>query len=454
MFPESIFDDAPLFLAIKDYASKNPARFHMPGHKAAEGSFLYELFGRSLRFDVTELPETDSFFDASGAILKAEEKAGFFFGCKTLFCAGGATLCIQAMFKLASERGKKIICARNSHRSAVNAMALLGLEPVWVWPRAFENSSLPGGIVPRDVEAALRENPDACAVYVTSPDYYGVISDIGGISRACKKFGALLLIDNAHGSHLICVQNGGLYPLRLGADICCDSAHKTLPVLTGGAYLQISNGLKDKNARAAMALFGSTSPSYPIMISLDLARAWLKECGAAAFERLSARVDEINSLCGELGFLKPQGAVFDPVRITVDTASQGIPGGEAAALLRESGVVPDMYDARHVALVPSPFNSDEEFARLKTALRKLPRRERIPYFGSDIERPSKAMSLESAVRAESEEVDIKNAPRRVAAEGKVPCPPGVPPVMPGEIVTEGLAQILKKYGVLKIKVVK
>lgn len=453
---------APLYEMLLRYLRSEPARFHMPGHKGIAAP-LREVFGDALRFDVTELPETDSLFDAAGGILEAERAAARLYAAReTLFSAGGSSLCIQAMLRLAVPEGGRVVCARNAHRAAVNAMALLGLEPVWVWPRPFSGSGLPGAVAPADVEAALRRNPGACAVYVTSPDYYGTIADIRGIAAAAHARGVPLLVDNAHGAHLSAF---GLHPLRQGADLCCDSAHKTLPALTGGAFLHIAPSAPAAFTRGAakdaMALFGSTSPSYLIQLSLDLARAWLEREGESAYRALAEKVASLREACASRGFFFPDGAschgaLFDPARLTLDTASRGVPGEAAAGYLRARGVSPEMWDARHVVLLPSPFNTAEDFSRLSEALRSLPLPAVPPplYEPRPRREPERVLPLREALFAPREAVGIERAAGRVAAEAKCPCPPGVPLAMPGELISAELVNSFKCYGVLELNVLK
>lgn len=426
----------------------------MPGHKGVAFP-LYELFGQSLYYDVTELPETDNLFDAHGAILEAEKKAAAFYKSRqTLFSAGGSTLCIQTMLSLAVKRGGKIICARNIHRSAVNAMALLDIEPIWVYPRPFRGSALPGRILPEDIEDAACSNSDADAVFLTSPDYYGVISDIKGISKVCRSHNLTLLVDNAHGAHLNLIGKN-LHPIQNGADMTCDSAHKTLPALTGAAFLHINSPQFSKSdAKAAMTLFGSTSPSYLIMLSLDIARFWMETDGKSAFEKLAAQVKTIRNACNMMDFFTPPEAFFDPARIAIDTASRGISGDIAAEFLRKYGISPEMNDRRHVVLIPTPFNSEDDFSRLLFALKKLDLKSPIPVKQYYPEKTERAMPLRQAVFSNCETIAVEKSVGRVAAEPKCPCPPCVPIVMPGEIITKQNASIIKSYGVLNIKVVK
>ena len=456
MTGEELEKHAPLYRAVRRYVQRKTARFHTPGHKGSGDSPLAALMGEALAFDVTELPQTDSLFEADGPIWEAEELAARYAGAgAALMSAGGATLCIQAMLSAVSAAGRRrVILARNSHRSAVNAAALLGLDPVWVWPRGFDGSGLPGSIRAEDVAAALRGTPDAAAVFVTSPDYYGVMSDIAAIARECRAYGVPLLVDNAHGTHLQCLDGGARHPLRLGAAMTCDSAHKTLPVLTGGAWLLLADAGQAETARGAMALFGSTSPSYLIMLSLDIARVWMEREGAAAFDALRERVLAVRKRCAALGFFTPPDAVFDPVRLTLDTASVGRTGREAAEILRGTGVEPEMSDGAHVVLLPGPFQPPEDWQRLESALERIPAGGPLPPPGRMAGRPPRDMSPRDALTAPGETVRVSRAAGRTAAQSCCPCPPGVPAVMPGERISGNLAKVLKNAGIQYVKVVK
>lgn len=455
MYNEAIYN-APLYEAIKKYNGQNLSRFHTPGHKATQNSPFYDVFGDALAYDVTELPQTDSLFDAEGAIFQAEEAAAAHFGVKhTLFSAGGATLCIQAMLRLVQKCGNKLICARNVHRSVVNTMALLGIDPVWVYPTQLKNSELPGFISVQDIQNLLALHPDASAVFITSPDYYGIMSDIKGIANACKKYDVPLLVDNAHGSHLFYVGDGSLHPARLGAAMTCDSAHKTLPVLTGGAYLQInSEQFSYREAKDAMSLFGSTSPSFLIMLSLDLARAWLEHNGKAAYNELCGNVYDIKALCLQKGFDFVKEPYSDPARLTLNFGKIGLSGQQANVMLLKYDISSEMHDNSHVVLLPSPFNKKMDFDRLKSFIKNLEVKQPIKIDNFIYSKQQAAMTLRDAVFSQNELIPVEQAISRIAAECRIPCPPGVPVIMPGEIISSETVNNLKNYGVYNIKVVK
>ncbi|WOC32312.1 MULTISPECIES: aminotransferase class I/II-fold pyridoxal phosphate-dependent enzyme [Caproicibacterium] len=417
-------EQTPLYTALRRHQALHRAPFHTPGHKCLPDALPQDL----LALDYTELPDTDSLFEADGAILQAEQAAAALFGAKrTLFSAGGCSLCIQTMLRLACPQGGRVLCARNVHRSAVNAMALLGLEPIWVMPNAVQNG--------------INNTESINACYVTSPDYYGRLQDIPVLARLCKKRGIPLLVDNAHGTHLAFTEPD-LHPLYQGASMTADSAHKTLNVLTGGAWLQIGEERYVQGAKAAMSLFASTSPSYPIMASLDLARAWLAE-HPHAFVEVQAQVRTLAALAKSRGIANVSA---DPARLSLRTADIGLTGAAAAEIFRKNGVEPEMADGGFVVFLCTPWNTQEDYQKLSAAILALPVGAPLPPRAELPPLPPVRMPLRQAVFAPSETVPLRQAVGRIAAQAACPCPPGVPVVMPGEEVTPQAARFLSGYG--------
>lgn len=451
-------DRTPLFSALERHLEGGRVSLHTPGHKGCADI----LAGLRLSHDLTELPDTDALYEADGAIAEAERLAGELYGSRrTVFSAGGCSLAIQAMLRCCCSEGDKIIMDRGCHRTAVNASALLGLEPVWLMTSRRRGED---GLCPlpsaEDVEELLRLHPDARAVYITSPDYMGRMWDIPAISRLCAERDIPLLVDNAHGSHLIAFE--GLHPLKQGASMTACSAHKTLPVLTGGAFLSCADERFAGKMKGAMALFGSTSPSYLIMASLDLCRAWLQGEGAEQLRRTAQLCEGIRTAARESGMRTPEGHC-DPMRVTLLTQSAGISGNLAAEALRAAGFEPEYADDACVVLLATPFVTEEEMKRLSQTVAVLPNRAAkaeggpaLPPIGEIIacaKKTETVMPLRAAALAERETVPAGMTPGRIAAAGVCPCPPGVPVVMPGERISPRCAELLRTMGVAEVECV-
>ena len=277
--------NTPIADFVKKYSESGFSRFHMPGHKG-------ESFLGCEKYDITEINGADVLSCANGIIYESEKNASSLFKtAHTFYSTGGSTAAICAMLALSS--GKKILAARNVHKSFINACALLDYEVDWLMPKEF-SGVLSCEVSSSEVETKIVSSAQKpSAVYLTSPDYLGNVQDIAGISEICKKHGIPLMVDNAHGAYLGFLEKSQ-HPIHLGATVCCDSAHKTLPVLTGGAYLHISKDAPDEYlniAREKLSLFSSTSPSYLILQSLDLCNAYLSD---GFEEKLTECIRKIN----------------------------------------------------------------------------------------------------------------------------------------------------------------
>ena len=441
---------APLYEGLLEHNRKNRISFHTPGHK--DGRFFHDC--DLLKMDVTELPDTDALYEASGIILQAEQAAAALFGAaRTLFSAGGCTLCIQAMLRLLCPKGGRVLFGRNLHRSAVHAMALLGIDPVWGLPRPDAGTGLPGRIAAEEIKHAVEENPDLQGVYLTTPDYYGCLTDLRELGGYLKGKGIPLVLDCAHGSHLPFIDKYYYLEIREAAAMVACSAHKTLPVLTGGAYLHIFDEAYVSGAKQAMALFGSTSPAYPVMASLDRARAWLEwEETRPLWSALEERVRTIKNGLLEKGFDLPVGRT-DPVRLTFSGEKLGYTGKELAEHLRAQGIEPEFSDGGWVVLIPTLMNREGDFLRLEQALGAIyPKTPlKLPDYRPFL--PKKVLSPREALLSEQVRVPLEEAAGRIAADSHCPCPPGVPVVMPGERLEEKSIEILRQSGILTVNVI-
>lgn len=443
--------NTPIYDFIEQYNSKKSVRAHMPGHKGI--SAVKCGFGEAYKYDITEIEGADVLFEADGIIAESERNAASLFGTAgTFYSAAGSTLCIQAMLASVCGKDSAFICARNSHKAVMNSCVLLGLEPCWVYPGYASGSAVSGEITPEAVEEAIikySEKKPAC-VFITSPDYLGRVADIKGISEVCEKHGLPLLVDNAHGAYLAFLKET-MHPIYLGADMCCDSAHKTLPVLTGGAYLHVKSEEYVSRIKQNMAIFGSTSPSYLIMASLDLCNKYLAEGFRADLAKASEQVKALKER------LSPVWNIPDsePMKLTVFALPAGLTGYQLAEQLRERGVEAEYADSAHVVLMFSPSNTADDFKRTAAAFEsvKMPRIYlELPEFKmSGLQR---AILPREAFFADKEMVNVEDSVGKIAAEIVSVCPPCVPVAVPGEIIDENVVKILKMYSIFKINVIK
>jgi len=439
--------NTPLFSAVEEYIGKDMSRFHMPGHKGS-----LPLLGRAALYDVTEIPGLDELYRPRSAIAELEARfARLYKSDLSLLSAGGASLCIQTMLALALKPGDKLIAARGCHISAVNAMALLDVTPVWVFPQYDGMTGLAKPVTAGEIRKTISANRDAKAVYLTSPDYYGVTCDISSISEVCREFNVPLLVDNAHGAHTAFL-SPSLHPLKLGADMCADSLHKTMPVLTGGAMLHIKNQSFTKNAKRLMSIFGSTSPGYLVMLSADTALRALENDFSSKLSETADMLSKLETIAIQKGFAVPSG-IRDPLKLSLGFFGAGYTRGEFEAMIRSRGIEPEMTDDRFCVLMASPYNRPKDFERLEDFLKSIKQKPALPVRENVCTEPEQAMSLRESVFADTMEIPVEEAAFKTAGSFIAPCPPGIPQVIPGEVIDENLLNLLKRYGILSLNVV-
>lgn len=426
---------------IREYDSGGLLRLHTPGHQA-RCEFINRI---SPKLDITEIDGADSLYHSDGIIKNLEDEISELYQAQSVISASGSTLCIQTMISLFKSR--TFIAMRSSHVSFYNICTLLDIQPEWI---NVSNENLYKNIPkPCDIEKILVNIQEPAAVYITSPNYYGIRADIKGISEVCKKYEAVLIVDNAHGSHLKFTTLDE-HPISLGADVCCDSLHKTLPTLTGAAVLHSKIGLFDKKEiKYNMSMFGSTSPSYLIMDSIGLCVDWLKKEGRSCFEKLEKRKKRlIENL--SLSFLQT-----DCSKITIDcfNVKNGVLG--IRTLLKQHKIEPEYTDNRYVTLIISPFLSDMDWDRLKACLDEV----EIENGSCCLENgklpvPIVKLSLNKAFRSDFEQIDVKCSVGRICGKSQWMCPPGIPIVAAGELITEDIADLLMKNDVKSVCVIK
>ena len=424
----------PLYDAIRKYAGREPFRFHMPGHKGTSLP-LGELKWLA-PIDVTELPETGNLYEAGEPFDEAQRLWAEIFGFEFCqFLTGGSTMGIHTGLALCAQPGSKVLIDRGCHRAVFHALALLDLEPVYIERPWLDGENMAGPVVPGDVEKALDKDPEIKTVCITSPTYLGVLSNIGAISRMVHARGGKLFVDGAHGAHLPFL---GLVPFW-GADCVVASAHKTLPAMGQGALL-FTNGFAPDRVRQMASVFGTSSPSYPVMASLDTCRDWMEKWGTEKYERTAVRVAELRKIFPSLqpGY----GLSLDPSRLVLKVKN----GHDFAQNLRERGVYPEMEDGGHIVLICTCQDGEIEFRVLTRKLEEL--REQMgdctPIPAPPL--PQKILSPRQALFAPSEIRPLRDCEGEIAASQIAPYPPGVPVVAPGEQITKKELAYLAQIG--------
>jgi len=442
--------NTPIYDFVQKYAKENYVRLHMPGHKG------HSFIGCE-SLDITEIEGADVLSHAEGIIKESEDNASSLFSSlHTYYSTEGSTLCIKAMLTLICKHAEGrplILAARNVHKAFIYAGALLDFDVQWMYGEKSEHlcsCKITKEAVESHILSAERK---PAAVYITSPDYLGNISDIKGIAEVCDKHGIPLLVDNAHGAYLnFLIENR--HPLALGATICCDSAHKTLPVLTGGAYLHLSHKAEKylSDARDALALHATTSPSYITLQSLDLCNAYLTAHFSEKLYLATVGVAETQKLLSKTGF---ESAFNEPLKLTLYPLSYGYTGYELADILRKEKIVCEYRDRDHVVLMAPCDNNFCDIMSVYKAIKSLEKKQaKEPSPRFDLSSEKNVMSLREAIFSPSEYVRTEDAVGRICAEPAVSCPPAVPICISGEIITAEIADAFRYFGFDEIKVIK
>lgn len=438
--------NTPICDFVRDYAQKNTVRMHMPGHKG-------KPFLGIEQNDITEFPGADDLYHPTGIISESEKNASDLFGCPTFYSTEGSSHCIRAMVYLATIHAKQqnqkpfIAAVCNVHKAFLTAVVHLDVDVKWIYPEKRTNY-LSCKISISEIEKIISDE-NITALYITAPDYIGNTADITQLAQMCRTYKKLLIVDNAHGAYTHFLENP-VHPIDCGADICCDSAHKTLPVITGGAYLHINNAFLLPYVKKALMLFGTTSPSYLTLQSLDSANAYLEN----HTERLSEFIPHIQYLKKELTDYGWELCGDEPLKITICPKSFGYTGTSLDNILYNQGIVCEFSDPDHLVMMFTPETKTDELDLLKKKLLSIPRLPQISEKPPEITPCAQIITPRQAILSLTETVEIEKAVGRILASPCVSCPPAVPIIMCGQRITHKVVNSLKYYGITHCDVVK
>ena len=442
---------APIYEALQSFQKMRVVPFDVPGHKRGRGNpELTALLGEQcVKLDVNSMKPLDNLCHPVSVIREAEELAAEAFGAAHAFLmVGGTTSAVQSMVLSVAKRGEKIILPRNVHRSVMGAMVLCGAIPVYIDPACDDRLGIPLGMSVSDVERAIRENPDAKAILVNNPTYYGICSDLRRIVQLAHAHGMLCLADEAHGTHFYFGENLPVSAMAAGADMAAVSMHKSGGSLTQSSLLLCGPAMSEGHVRQIINLTQTTSGSYLLLSSLDISRRNLALRGKEAFARVSELAEyarhEINAIGGYYAFSRElcNGDSiydFDTTKLSVNTLRVGLAGIEVYDLLRdEYDIQIEFGDLGNILAYLSIGDRPREIERLVSALSEVRRRfggSEAGLMKQEYIEPDVAVSPQDAFYAEHESLPLLETEGRVCSEFVMCYPPGIPILAPGERIT-------------------
>ncbi len=456
----------PLLQAVTDLIETDPAYFRVPGHRLEKGicpRWTDRVGTRIFAYDVTETPFTDDLHSPVGAIGEAQRLLSALYGAdRSFFLVNGSTCGNEAMILSAALEGERIMIARNAHKSALMGLILSGANPVYVLPEVIGEWAIQGEITAASVRRGFEEHPDCKALFLVSPSYYGVCSDLEAIAEICHAHKALLLVDEAHGGHLYFHDRLPMGALRAGADVCVQSMHKVAGALTQSAVLHIKHHGVGEAALERIAqnlqLVQSTSPSYLLMTSLDCARYELARNGAGMMERALMLAEHAAERIRAIeGFRCMERDRTDRTRLVISAREIGLTGYALEKMLfEEYAVNMELADSENVLAIVTYANEPEDMDRLVWACGDIGRR----YGGNAGSRtdrssgavpvreksayppfpklPRQIMTPRKAYFSDTETVRWQDAAGRTAGQMVAPYPPGIPVLYPGEEISQAV----------------
>lgn len=447
-------EDLPIFDALEKQRLERLVHFDVPGHKGGRGNKeLKQYLGETcVKLDVNSMKPLDNLCHPSSVIKEAQKLAAEAFGAdEAFFIVNGTTAAVQAMIMSVCKAGDKVIMPRNVHRSAINALVINGALPVYINPGINKHLGIPLGMTMEDVERTILENPDAKAILVNNPTYYGICSNIKEIVNLAHKHGMLVLADEAHGTHFYFGDNLPMSAMEAGADMSAVSMHKTGGSLTQSSMLLTKNTVNADYVRQIINLTQTTSASYLLLSSLDIARKNLVKNGKEMFKRMlhlaNYAREEINKMDGYYAFGEElidgnQVYDFDNTKLSIHTRDIGLAGIEVYDILRDDyGIQIEFGDIGNILAIISAGDRNLEIERLIAALseiRRLYKRDKAGLFDHEYINPNIVMGPQAAFYAEKESLLLNDCSGRICGEFVMCYPPGIPILAPGEMVTQDI----------------
>lgn len=454
----------PLIDGLKQYIAEKNTRLHMPGHKAKD---LMELSNWIPEIDVTEVPGTDNLHNPTSIIKKAEENAARVFGArKTFFSVNGTTSGVYAAILSQTSEGDSVLVQRDCHKSAYQALILGKLNPEFLYPKYDKDNNILLGLNPADIEEKLKANPDVSVVIVTYPSYYGVCSDLEAIVEIVHSAGKILIVDEAHGSHLSFHKSLPKSALELGADIVIQSTHKTLPAFTQSSMVHVGTDRVDlERLKTQMSIFQTTSPSYILMASLDYATDFVEKKGEERLEEILTKIAEITLHLNELGNVRiynrnrmtEKSFHFDPTKFLFSI--RNITGKRLEEILRSDYHIQlEMSDSCYGLALITMSDEIEDLEKLKDAIVDISTRQK--YIDKTKKKikdiraitPKTITPIYKAFYSDKISVQLSKAEGEQAAEFIIPYPPGIPILAPGEMITRDIIDYIDYIKSEKIEV--
>lgn len=448
---------APLYSKLLAHAQKEDFSLHVPGHKNGEILPLdaTNWFRPLMNLDATELSGLDDLHDPEGVIKEAQDLAALFYKSeRTYFLVGGSTVGNLAMILATCEEGDTVLVQRNSHKSIINGLELANVQPIFISPAYDKENGLAIGLEKNTVKKAIEQYPEAKVLILTYPSYYGIANDIKSIIEMAKKQGLVVLVDEAHGAHLVLGSPFPASTLDLGADIVVHSAHKTLPAMTMASYLHVgkNTAVSIQKLQKYLQMLQSSSPSYPLMASLDLARYYVANFNKSDIEEMLKNIKSFKQDLDQLPFWKvaEEGEAYqvDPLKVTLKVGSS-FSGKRLQERLEKVGIFSEISNEEELLFVlplSSFKNWKEVLTTMKNALRDVPTEANQRQVDNAIQPPTispLAISYREMKQSETIYVKVEDAMHYVMAEQVIPYPPGIPVLMAGERIDN------EKYDVLK-----